>query len=82
MKEGKKGEKRHFVFSLLTEEIVELSYEHQGDDHIASTLKRCSNTRGILRIVNILKDLKTPHPKILSISIIPYFKLLNTSRLY
>ena len=36
----------------------------QGDDHIASTLKRCSsNLRGIQKIVNIPKILKTPHPK-------------------
>ena len=36
----------------------------QGDDRIASTLKRCcSNARVILKIVNILKVLKTPHPK-------------------
>ena len=36
----------------------------QGDGRIASTLKRCcSNARAILKIVNILKVLKTPHPK-------------------
>ena len=51
-----------------------------GDDHIASTLKQCcSNARVIQKIVNILKVLKTPHPKIRSISIIPSFKLLNAT---
>ena len=55
----------------------------QGDDHIASTLKRCcSNARVILKIVNIFKVLKTPHPKIRSISIIPSFKSLNATRLH
>ena len=29
MKEGKKGEKRHIVLSLLTDEIVKLTYEHR-----------------------------------------------------
>ena len=47
-------------------------------DHIESTLKRCySIVLGILKSVNILKDFTTPHSKIRSISIIPYFKLLN-----
>ena len=36
----------------------------RGVDHIASTLKRCcSNTRGILRIVNILEDFKNASPQ-------------------
>ena len=49
----------------------------QGDDHIASTLKRCcSNARVILKIVNILMVLKTAHSTIRGISIIPSFKLL------
>ena len=35
-----KGEKRHTAFSLLTEEIVKLTWTSmQGADHIASTLK-------------------------------------------
>ena len=57
-KKEKKGEKRHCFFSFLTEEIVELSYEHRcRAEHIASTLKRCySIALGILKIVNILKD--------------------------
>ena len=50
-------------------------------DHIASTLKRSySIALGILKIVNIQmysRTLQTPHSKIRSISIIPYFKLLN-----
>ena len=29
VKEGKKGEKRHIVLSLLTEDIVKLMYEHR-----------------------------------------------------
>ena len=56
----------------------------QGADHIASRLKLCcSNARVILRILNILEDLKkTPHPKIQVNLVIPYFKLLNIIRLY
>ena len=47
-------------------------------DHIASTLKRCySIALGILKIVNILKDFTNASLQIRSISIIPYFKLLN-----
>ena len=76
MKEKCKKEKKErsaiVFFSLLTEEIVELSYE------LSLSLKRCySIALGILKIVNILKVLQTPHSKIRSISIIPYFKLLN-----
>ena len=48
------------------------------DDHIASTLKRCySIALGILKMVIYSRTLHTPHSKIRSISIIPYFKLLN-----
>ena len=49
--------------------------------HIASTLKRSySIALGILKIVNIQmysRTSQTPHSKIRSISIIPYFELLN-----
>ena len=57
VKEWQKGEMRHLGFSLLTEEIVELSYgtSMENADQIASTLKRCClNANGRLRIVNIL----------------------------
>ena len=47
-------------------------------DHIASTLKRCySIALGILKLLIYPRTLQTPHSKIRSISIIPYFKLLN-----
>ena len=35
-----------------------------------------------LLIINVLEDLETPRPIIRGISIIPYFKLLNITRLY
>ena len=47
-------------------------------DHIASTLKQCySIALGILKNVNIRKDFTNASLQIQSISIIPYFKLLN-----
>ena len=62
-KEKRREAPRRIVFSLLTEESVELSYEHRCKVLIASTLKRCySNTRGILRIVNILEDFTNTLP--------------------
>ena len=47
-------------------------------DHIASTFIRCySIALGILELLIYSMTLQTPYSKIRSISIIPYFKLLN-----
>ena len=73
-KKEKKGEKRHCLFSLLTEEIVELSYEHRckGWPYSIDVQTMLFNRFGHSK-----KTLQMPHSKIRSISIIPYFKLLN-----
>ena len=49
----------------------------QGVGHIASTLKRCKHLGAFYELLIYLRTLKTPHPKMRSISIIPCFKLLN-----